>query len=186
MSDWMLYHVWRIRGYEVKHCERVEPECLVVTITAKPKSLCCPCCGSKDVIRKGVNLRLLRGTPVGRTQVLFAAHVPRVRCDRCDLTRQVRIPFAEEKRRHTRQFERYALELAQLTTTALARTSLSDLVKRSIVTTPVTLFCSLTRISRAMRLERIVSFGFAACDFRCTSAVLNLATTSQPAMQLPQ
>lgn len=120
MSDWMLYHVWRIRGYEVKHCERVEPERLVVTITAKPNSLCCPCCGSKDVIRKGVNLRMLRGVPVGRTQVFFAAHVPRVRCDRCDLTRQVRIPFAEEKRRHTRQFERYALELAQLTTTAHA------------------------------------------------------------------
>ena len=55
MSDWMLYHVWRIRGYEIKHCERVEPERLVVTIIAKPNSLCCPCCGSKDVIRKGVN-----------------------------------------------------------------------------------------------------------------------------------
>lgn len=120
MSDWMLYHVWRIRGYEVKHCERVEPDCLVVTITAKPNALGCPRCGSKDVVRKGVNLRMLRGVPVGRTQVHFAVHVPRVRCDRCDLTRQVCIPFAEEKRRHTRQFERYALELAQLTTTAHA------------------------------------------------------------------
>jgi transposase len=120
MSDWMLYHVWRIRGYEVQHCERVEPERLVVTITAKPNSLCCPCCGTKDVIRKGVNTRLFRGVPVGRMQVHFAAHVPRVRCDRCGLTRQVRLPFADEKRRHTRQFERYALELAQLTTTAHA------------------------------------------------------------------
>ena len=63
---------------------------------------------------------MLRGVPVGRTQVHFAAHVPRVRCDRCRLTRQVRIPFADEKRRHTRQFERYALQLAQLTTTAHA------------------------------------------------------------------
>jgi transposase len=32
----------------------------------------------------------------------------------------VRIPFAEEKRRHTRQFERFALELARITTTQLA------------------------------------------------------------------
>jgi len=120
MSDWMLYHVWRIRGYKVAHCERVESERIVVTITATRQALRCPRCGTKDVIRKGVNTRLLRGVPVGRTQVHFAAHIPRVHCGRCGLTRQVRISFAEEKRRHTRQFERYALQLAQLTTTAHA------------------------------------------------------------------
>lgn len=62
-------------------------------------------------------MRLFRGVPVGRKPVWFAAQIPRVRCERCGITRQVRIPFAEEKRRHTRQFERYALELAQITTT---------------------------------------------------------------------
>ena len=93
MSDWMLYHVWRIRGYEVKHCERVEPDCLVVTITAQPNALGCPLCGSKDVVRKGVNLRMLRGVPVGRTQVHFAVHVPRVRCDRCDLFDEPAVAF---------------------------------------------------------------------------------------------
>ena len=67
MSDWMLYHVWRIRGYEVQHCERRERDRLVVTITARPHALWCPCCGSKNVVRKGVNLRMLRGVPVGRT-----------------------------------------------------------------------------------------------------------------------
>lgn len=120
MSDWMLYHVWRIRGYKVRHCERVESERVIVTITPQPQSLRCPCCGSRDVVRKGVNARLLRGTPVGRTHVHFAVHVPRVHCAACQVTRQVRLPFAEEKRRHTRQFERYALQLAQLTTTAHA------------------------------------------------------------------
>ena len=33
------------------------------------------------------------------------------------MTRQISISFAEENRRHTRQFERYALELARITTT---------------------------------------------------------------------
>jgi transposase len=120
MSDWMLYHVFRIRGYKVAQCERVERDRVLVTITATPQALRCPRCGTKDVIRKGVNARLLRGTPIGRTQVHFAAHIPRVHCARCQCTRQVRISFAEEKRRHTRQFERYALQLAQLTTTANA------------------------------------------------------------------
>jgi transposase len=117
MSDWMLYHVWGIRGYKVAECEMADRARVLVTIEPTPQVLRCPRCGTKDVIRKGVNMRLFRGVPVGRKPVWFAAQIPRVRCERCGITRQVRIPFAEEKRRHTRQFERYALELAQLTTT---------------------------------------------------------------------
>ena len=66
MSDWMLYHVWRIRCYKAHHCERVEPHSVIVTITPTRQTLRCPGCHSRDVIRKGVNLRLLRGAPVGR------------------------------------------------------------------------------------------------------------------------
>lgn len=117
MSDWMLYHVWGIRGYEVVRHDKLDRDCLAFSLRATPQVLRCPRCGSKDVVRKGTNSRLFRGLPVGRKQVWFDAAIPRVRCDRCQLTRQVRIPFAEEKRRHTRQFERYALELAQITTT---------------------------------------------------------------------
>src|SRR5580704_10081713 len=47
----------------------------------------------------------------------FETAIPRVHCGRCGITRQVRVPFAEEKCRHTRQFERYALDLARITTT---------------------------------------------------------------------
>lgn len=120
MSDWMLYHVWGIRGYRVTRCERVDPERVLVTIEPKSQGLRCPRCGTKDVIRKGSNPRLWLGTPVGRTNVYFEANVPRVHCATCGITRQVRVPFADEKRRHTRQFERYALEVARLTTTARA------------------------------------------------------------------
>lgn len=47
----------------------------------------------------------------------FDVAIPRVECAKCGVTRQISISFAEEKRRHTRQFERYALELARITTT---------------------------------------------------------------------
>lgn len=120
MSDWMLYHVWGIRGYKVARCEMVDRERVLVTIEATTQVLRCPCCGTRDVIRKGTNSRLWLGTPVGRRKMYFEAQVPRVHCSTCGITRQVRVSFAEEKRRHTRQFERYALELAQLTTTAHA------------------------------------------------------------------
>lgn len=117
MSDWLLYHVWGIRGYQVARCEMVEPKQVLVTIEATPAVLRCPRCGTKDVIRKGSNPRLWRGTPVGRTAIHFEGQVPRVHCAKCGITRQVRVSFAEEKHRHTRQFERYALELAQITST---------------------------------------------------------------------
>lgn len=118
MSEWMLYHVWGIRGYEVVRCQKLDPEFLAVSIRGTAAVVRCPRCGTKDVVRKGSHSRVFRGLPVGRKQVWFEAQVPRVRCDRCQITRQVRISFAEEKRRHTRSFERYALELAQMATTA--------------------------------------------------------------------
>lgn len=117
MSDWMLYHVWGIRGYKVVSCEMVDPERVVISIEPTEQVFRCPRCGSKDVIGKGSKQRLFLGTPIGCRRIYFEAQIPRVHCPRCAITRQVRIAFAEEKRRHTRQFERYALELAQITTT---------------------------------------------------------------------
>lgn len=117
MSDWMLYQLWGIRGYEVARQQKLDRDCVAFSLEPTQQVLRCPRCGTTDVIRKGATPRLFRGLPVGRKQVWIDALIPRVRCDRCQLTRQVRISFAAEKRRHTRAFERYALELAQITTT---------------------------------------------------------------------
>lgn len=117
MSDWMLNHVWGIRNYTVTETEMFDGDRLLVTIEPTAKVLRCPCCGTKDVTRKGANPRMFRGVPIGRTPVYFQTSVPRVHCSQCGITRQVRIAFAEEKRRHTRAFERYALELSRITTT---------------------------------------------------------------------
>lgn len=97
---------------------KLDSDFLAVTIRGTAAVVRCPCCGTKNVIREGTVSRRLRGLPVGRQQVWFEAQVPRVSCSKCQITRPVRIPFAEEKRRHTRAFERYALELAQIATTA--------------------------------------------------------------------
>jgi len=120
MSDWLLYHVWGIRGYQAVRCERLDDRACVAFLRPCPSVVCCPRCGSKDVVRKGSKMRMFLGTPIGRRRMYFETEIPRVRCDRCRITRQVRVPFADEKKRHTRQFERFALELAQITTTQLA------------------------------------------------------------------
>jgi len=98
----------------------IDAERALFSLEPEPGLLRCPRCGSRNVIRKGEKLRLFLGTPIGGRRVYFEAAVPRVRCDACGITRQIRVPFADEKRRHTRQFERYALEIARVTTTQLA------------------------------------------------------------------
>lgn len=117
MSDWLLYHAWGIRGYRTVRMEKLNPRTSMATLEPLPSVYRCPRCGSKDVIRKGTMLRMFLGTPVGRCRMYFEAAIPRVHCERCGITRQVRVPFAEEKHRHTRQFERYAIDLARITTT---------------------------------------------------------------------
>ena len=114
MSDWMLNYVWGIRNYTVSETEMFDGEQMLVTIQPTAKVLRCPCCGSQDVTRKGANPRMFRGVPIGRRPVYFQTSVPRVHCSHCGITRQVRIAFAEEKHRHTRSFERYALELSRI------------------------------------------------------------------------
>lgn len=117
MSDWILYQLYGIRGYKVVGHEKVEGQAAILSIEPLPSQVCCPLCRSRHVIRKGVKHRLVLGTPIGSRQMYFDVAIPRVQCADCGVTRQISISFAEEKRRHTRQFERYALELARITTT---------------------------------------------------------------------
>jgi transposase len=73
----------------------------------------CPECGCGDVIRKGSVTREFRGVPIGLRPVFLAVRVPRVLCRRCGALRQVNLPFAEPKRRYTKAFARYALDLCR-------------------------------------------------------------------------
>jgi len=120
MSDNQLYSLWGIRGYRVTGFEMIDANNALVSLEPRPSVVHCPSCRSRDVVRKGKKLRLFLATPIGWRRVYFEVTIPRVRCDRCGITRQIRVSFAEKQRRHTRQFERYALELARITTTQLA------------------------------------------------------------------
>src|SRR6185369_17404855 len=99
MSDWLLYHVWSIRGYRVVGQEKFDRETVLLTIEPLPSLVRCSQCRSPQVIRKGVKVRMLRGTSIGRRQVYLETAIPRVHCEQCGITRQIQIPFAQEKRR---------------------------------------------------------------------------------------
>jgi transposase len=60
--------------------------------------------------------------PIGRKVVEALLCVARVYCRRCQITRQVKVEFADEHRRHARNFERYVLELSRnMTIDAVAK-----------------------------------------------------------------
>jgi transposase len=76
----------------------------------------CPACNSRQVIRKGSNNRRFRSLPIGAMQTFVYFAVPRVKCLKCGIIRQVKIGLADSRRTYTRAFERYVLELSRLMT----------------------------------------------------------------------
>jgi hypothetical protein len=75
--------------------------------------LCCSQCGCDDVWVRGHQERTFRTIPIDRKPVFVSLDVARVWCPVCDAVRQVKIGFADPKKRYTRSFERYALELSR-------------------------------------------------------------------------
>lgn len=115
MSTSLLYHAFGIRGYRYVRTEYVRGG-VVFTITQDRDRLSCPSCGSSPVILRGKAQRRFRAPPIGKRPVTIAFGVPRIECPFCGVVRQVEIGFAKERRRHTKSFERYVIELSRLTT----------------------------------------------------------------------
>jgi len=111
-----LYHVFGLKGYCVQAIRHHNNEIILETRQPR-KSLRCSSCGSSRVFSQGQAKRRFRTLPIGTQPVTIELAVPRVRCRDCGLVRQVKIPFANGSRRYTKVFERYALQLARITTT---------------------------------------------------------------------
>jgi transposase len=110
MSTSLLYHGFGIRGYE--HVRTYYEEGgIIFKIRQQRNELRCPCCGSRDVTCRGQVERPFKGLPIGLKPVSILLAIQRVWCVACDVVRQVRIGFADQRRTYTRSFERYALEL---------------------------------------------------------------------------
>ena len=112
MSTSLLYHAFGIRGY--KHVNSSYGGSKVTfKIHQRKTDLCCPECGSREVVCKGTVTRSFRAVPIGLKPVFIVLAVQRVFCKACSALKQVQTGFADRRRSYTRQFERYALELSQ-------------------------------------------------------------------------
>jgi transposase len=112
MSTSLLYHGFGIVGYHYVS-QAFEGGQVILRIEQPRDRLCCPHCGDADVWAQGGEERTFRTIPIGAKPVLIRFKVPRVMCFNCDRVRQVRIRFADPKKRHTRAFARYALDLSR-------------------------------------------------------------------------
>jgi len=111
MSTSLLYHAFGVVGYR-QVSQRFDGGRVTIRIEQPRERLRCPQCGDAEVWAQGGEERTFRTVPIGGKPVQIQFKVPRVLCFLCG-AHQVKIPFAEPKKRYTRSFERYALELSR-------------------------------------------------------------------------
>jgi transposase len=112
MSTSLLYQGFGLVGY--RYVSQSFQGGQVTFRIEKPRDrLCCPQCGDPDVWAQGGEERTFRTIPIGSKPVHIKLKVPRVMCFACGQVRQVKIGFADPKKRYTRSFARYALELSR-------------------------------------------------------------------------
>lgn len=112
MSTSLLYHAFGLAGYRYVK-QSFQGGTVTVRIEQPRERLCCPQCGGADVWAQGGEERTFRTIPIGGKPVYLQFKVPRVMCFACGQVRQVKLGFAEPKKRYTHLFARYALELSR-------------------------------------------------------------------------
>ncbi|TWU62304.1 Transposase [Crateriforma conspicua] len=112
MSTSFFYQAFGVRGYQQTRIEFVGR---VTRFHIQPieKSICCSSCGSDNVIRRGVNQREFRASPIGLKRTKLVANLPRVQCRVCGTVRQIKVGIANGRRSYTKDWARYALQLTR-------------------------------------------------------------------------
>jgi transposase len=114
MSTSILYHCFGVAGRGIHHVHtRFEKGRTVFRIDQDPTTFHCSQCGSRTVKTKGTVRRVWMTLPIGLRPTFIEWDVQRVVCPVCGVVRQVKVPFADPDRRHTRGFERYVIELCR-------------------------------------------------------------------------
>ena len=115
MSTSFVYHALGVSDQKYKSTGYKNGE-IIFEITPKPKALRCSLCNAKSVIKRGVVIRDIRTVPIGSKTIWLRSHIQRVWCPFCQVTRQIKLSFADRGKRYTRAFEKYVLSLSPMMT----------------------------------------------------------------------
>jgi transposase len=115
MSTSLLYHAFGLVGYHYVN-QSFKGGQVAFRIEQPRERHRCSACGSAEVWDQGGVEREFHAVPIGAKPVVLKLKVPRVMCFNCGKVRQVKLGFADPKKRYTRAFERYVLDLSRLMT----------------------------------------------------------------------
>jgi transposase len=115
MSTSLLYHAFGLVGYHYVN-QSFKGGQVAFRIEQPRERHRCSACGSAEVWDQGGVEREFHAVPIGSKPVVLKLKVPRVMCFECGKVRQVKLGFADPKKRYTRAFERYVLDLSRLMT----------------------------------------------------------------------
>jgi transposase len=112
MSTSLLYHGFGLVGYRYVRQE-FHGGRVTFRIEKPRERFRCSGCGSAEVWSQGGVERTFRTVPIGGKPVAVRCPVPRLLCFGCGRVRQIKLGFADPRRRYTRAFERYAADLSR-------------------------------------------------------------------------
>ena len=112
MSQSFLLKDFGIKGFKLVKTEFTDTGNILYIDYRANKKHRCSVCASTDVHPRGKVTRRFKTVPIGRKPVFISLAIPRVVCLNCQYLRQVKVPFAQEWRRHTKSFERLVIELS--------------------------------------------------------------------------
>lgn len=110
MSTSILYHGFGVKKYRYLRTEYRDGS-LIFHIEKIRQEQRCAGCGSRNVIKKGQILRILRTLPIARKKVFLAVHLHRLLCHRCGAWKLEPLLISLPKKRWTKILGRYVLEL---------------------------------------------------------------------------
>lgn len=111
MSTSLLYHAFGLKGVKYISTKYVNGSVIFhAEVTCSIER--CPECNSRKTHRKkGTKNRLLRMIPIGTRPSFVNLKIWRIYCERCQCLRWPKLPFTEGKKRHTRRFAQFAIDL---------------------------------------------------------------------------
>ena len=111
----LLYHTNQISDVQVKNTEYFNDK-IVFHVLYEPKKTLCPCCGWTEHSFKGNKIRKLKMAPLGNKAAFLSVELYRLKCGNCSHVWWPILSFAKAKKRFTKSFEQYVVELMRFST----------------------------------------------------------------------
>ena len=120
MSTTLMYHAFGLKAYRYMRAKYVSGA-IFFHVKKKEAYQYCTNCRSRDVTLAGRTKRIWHSLPIGLKPTIIVAHLHRLSCHSCGLTRLESFEVADPRKGYTRAFCRYVVEMARhMTKSAIA------------------------------------------------------------------